>query len=275
MNCGPRTFCFAASFTVVLCAALAAAPNAEPELQAANAKATSDEKAIRAADYSLLFVGNSHTAMHDLPQLIRRMIEDRHPAKKVATQYVGAGFLEDAYQNPACIDEIKSRPWKHVILQAQKISMSGKYNYSRMEGIELAKLAKEKGTAAIYYPEWGLKGVAGDGERQLKVYVEMAKESGAGVAPVSRAWDLALEKQPKLELHNGDGNHQSAIGAFLTACVLYGQITGESPLALAEFPYPSAGKATRKFLATCADSALNEQKEKTRDADKKAAAKSP
>ncbi len=250
----------------------------QTRIPSAEGQATSPELLLADADYSLLFIGNSHTGMHQLPLLVRKMIEHQHPGKTVMTNFVPCGFLEDAANNPACIAEIKTRPWKHVILQAQKISMSGKYNYSRKEGIELAKFAKENGAAAIYYPEWGLKGVAGDGERQLKVYVEMAKESEVSVAPVSRAWDLALEKQPKLELHSPDGNHQSAVGAFLTACVLYGQITGESPLALAKYPYVSANEATRKFLVEQADAALREQKEKAekeKSKDKAPATKSP
>lgn len=219
--------------------------------------ATSTSKAdLEKADFSVLFVGNSHTLSHDLPSLVARMIEFRHPGKKVVTQTIGCAFLEDAAKNPACMKEIKERPWKHVVLQAQKISMSGKFKYSQAEGIEMAKLARERKASAIFYAEWGLKGIAGDGERQAKVYREMAKESGASVAPVAKAWDLALAKDASLPLHSIDGNHQSEVGAFLTACVLYGQITGESPLELAKFEYKPADAKTRKLLAECADAAL-------------------
>jgi hypothetical protein len=77
-----------------------------------------------------------------------------------------------------------------------------------------------------------------------------------GVAPVSRAWDLALSRRPELALHAADGNHQSALGAFLTACVLFGRLTGESPAALAPFPYAGASEKDRKFLAGAAAEAL-------------------
>lgn len=229
--------------------------------------APSDDADLARADYSVLFIGNSHTLYHELPLLVARMIEFRHPGKKVVTLTVGCAFLEDAAKNPACIKEIKERPWKHVVLQAQKISMSGKFNYSQAEGIEMAKLARERKASAIYYAEWGLRGVAGDGERQANVYREMAKESGASVAPVAKAWDLALAKDASLPLHSIDGNHQSEVGAFLTACVLYGQITGESPLELAKFDYKPADAKTRKMLAECADAALTPDSPKIREAD--------
>lgn len=270
-GCGPQ-----ANTPTVVPTTLSSPIVTEARLPSAEGQATSPDLKLADADFRLLFVGNSHTAMHELPLLVRKMIEHQHPGKTVMTNYIPCAFLEDAANNPECISEIKTRPWKHVILQAQKISMSGKFAYSRKEGIELAILAKVHGATAVYYPEWGLKGVAGDGERQLKVYVEMAKEGGADVAPVSRAWDLALKKNPKLELHSSDGNHQSAVGAFLTACVLYGQITGESPLALAKYPYASANEATRKFLVEQADAALREQKEKAeKGKDNAPAPKSP
>jgi len=59
-----------------------------------------------------------------------------------------------------------------------------------------------------------------------------------------------------LPLHAGDGNHQSPLGAFLTACVLVGRLTGESPAGLASFPYPETDEKDRKFLADAAAVAL-------------------
>ena len=32
--------------------------------------------------------------------------------------------------------------------------------------------------------------------------------------------DLALAEKPDLRLYEADGNHQSSLGAFLTACIL-------------------------------------------------------
>lgn len=216
----------------------------------------SDPDKARSSDVSILFVGNSHTGSHDLPNLVCKMIQFQHPEKTTYSHVIGVAFLEDVARNPMVQDEIKSRPWKHVVLQAQKISVSGKQEYSRKEGIDIAKLAKGRGAAVVFYPEWGLKGVAGDGPRQEKVYIEMAREAGVTVAPVARAWDLALAARPELPLHDADGNHQSTTGAFLTACVLCGRITGESPAPLAGFPYPHVNEADRKFLAETAAKAI-------------------
>lgn len=223
---------------------------------APGAPARSDEQKVRAADVSILFVGNSHTSMHGLPDLVCEMIRFRHPGKTVYAHVVSVGFLEDAAENPACREEIESRPWTSVVLQAQKISASGKFDSSRAEGIGLAKLAKARGATVYFFCEWGLAGDPGNGPRHEKIYREMAAEAGADVATVNRAWDAALAARPELPLYDPDGNHQSATGAFLTAAYLCGKLTGESPAPLAEFPYPAVGPADRAVLAGAAAKAL-------------------
>lgn len=241
-------------FTLVLAAGCRESPSAGP-----NPAPVADPDTVRTADVSILFVGNSHTTMHDLPGVVCGMIRFRQPTKTVCSHTVPVSFLEDTARDPACRNALESWPWSHVVLQAQKISLSGRFNYSRTEALDIAKLAKGRGAAVVLYPEWGLKGVAGDGPRQEKVYREMARDAGVNVAPVARAWDLALAARPELPLHEADGNHQTALGAFLTACVLYGRITGESPAPLAAYPYPAATEAERQFLAEIAERALAEK----------------
>jgi hypothetical protein len=62
----------------------------------------SDPDKIRAADFSILFVGNSHTTAHDLPNVVCQMIQFRHAERKVYAHVVPVAFLEDAAGNPAC-----------------------------------------------------------------------------------------------------------------------------------------------------------------------------
>jgi hypothetical protein len=211
-------------------------------------------------DFGILFVGNSHTA-GDLTQFVGDMIRSQNPQKTLATQVIPVAFLDDLARDPSCRKEIETGKWKYLILQAQKISVSGKHSYSRKEGIDIAKFARARGIKVIFYPEWGLKGVAGDGKRQEKVYREMARDAGVDFAPVALAWDLALAEQPKLPLHGPDGNHQTQVGAFLTACVLYGTITGESPKRLASLDTPTPDEKVRTFLASMADKAIAQKEE--------------
>src|SRR5438132_13235928 len=75
----------------------------------------SDAERVRAADVSVLFVGNSHTSSQDLPNLVCKMIQFRHPEKTVYAHVVGVSFLDDAARDPRCREEVESRPWKFVV----------------------------------------------------------------------------------------------------------------------------------------------------------------
>jgi hypothetical protein len=244
-----------------------AAPPATAPASPASApagRANSNLAKVRAAEVSVLFVGNSHTSVHDIPALVGQMLHFGHPEKKYCAQFIPVAFLEDVSRDHTCRAEVEQRPWKFIVMQAQKESRSGQFKYSTAEGIEMAKLAKERGCEPVFYAEWGLRDVSGHGKRIEQVYLEMADESGARVAPVGRAWDLALAANPKLPLYADDGNHETATGAFLTACVLYGRLTGESPAPLADFDYPIVEKSDRKLLADVAAKALDSLNRETK-----------
>lgn len=235
---------------------LAAGCGPDPIPAPVSPNSRSDPEQVRAADMSILFVGNSHTTFHDVPHLVADLVRTRRPGKKVITHVIPTSHLDVAAKDPGCREEIETRPWTFVVLQAQRISVSGKFDYSRAEGIDLARLARARGASVLFYSEWGLKDVAGDAASNEKIYTEMANEAGAQVAPVGRAWDLALADRPELPLHAADGNHQSALGAFLTACVLAGKLIDEDPAPFATYPYPAAAEADRRFLAAAAAQAL-------------------
>ena len=211
-----------------------------------------DSETLRTADLSILFVGNSHTSMHDLPNLVCEMIRFRQPGKTVAARYVAVSHLDDLATEPRGQQLLDAHPWKHVVLQAQKISVSGRFEYSRAAGIDFAKRAKDRGANVIFFAEWGLKDDPSNGPRHEKIYREMAQQVGADVAAVDRAWVLARAERPGLALHDRDGNHQSRVGAFLTACVLYGQLTGNDPAELGTFPDESVTEVDRRYLAEVA-----------------------
>ena len=215
-----------------------------------------DPEKVRAADIRILFVGNSHTSSHDLPNLVCEMIRFRRPGKTAYARAVSVPHLEALAGDPTAQRELDAHPWTAVVLQAQKIGVSGKFDYPRDEGIAFAKRAKARGADVFFFAEWGLKTDPTNGPRHEAIYREMAAQAGVEVAAVGRAWDSALAERPDLALHDLDGNHQSHVGAFLTGCVLVGRITGEDPSDLAAFPDAAIPAADRQFLAGIAAKSL-------------------
>jgi hypothetical protein len=228
-----------------------------------------EQDAIKRADISVLYFGNSHTGFHDIPLLVGKMITFRHPQTKYESRFLPCGFLEDAANNPNSKIEIEKHPWKFVVLQAQKISMSGKYKYSQKEGIDLAKAAKNRGADVLFFSEWGRRDVPKDGVVQESIYREMADAAGARVAPVGRAWDIALAEQRSLDMYNSDGNHESITGAFLTAAVFYGLFTDSDPAELAGFEHFELSKADRVVMANAASKVWKDERQNNATPSKK------
>jgi hypothetical protein len=53
-------------------------------------------------------------------------------------------------------------------------------------------------------------------------YLDIARELGAGVAPVGIAWKMALAADPPFVLHRKDKSHPNPTGTYLAACVFCG-----------------------------------------------------
>jgi hypothetical protein len=208
----------------------------------------------QAPELRILFIGNSHTA--GVPELAQEMIHHLCPHKRVRVEFAWATFLEEVAAAPKFGRTLKSQTWDFVILQGQKISMSGRYDYSKREAIEFAKQAKAGGAMVYYFSEWGRRGVTGDGAAIQKIYQAMADEAGVDVAAVGMAWDLALAANPDLPLYAADGNHQSPVGAFLTGSVLTGLISGMDVAPLANFQFQKVDGATRSALIAAAAKSL-------------------
>lgn len=170
------------------------------------------------ADRAILWVGNSHTQSHDLPDLVASLIRYLKPDEKIVHRVIAVAFLEG--EENRIKKRISAQSWDHVILQAQKISASGRVRYSTSDGVAVAKHALSKGSQVYFYSEWGLRGDPDNAAHTALIYREMAQESGAHLIGVGDAWDRVLESAPGLELYSPDGNHQSRLGASLTALTI-------------------------------------------------------
>jgi len=149
------------------------------------------------------------------------------------------------------MDLLRSQNWSFVILQAQKYSTSGQFNYSTEEAKELIRMSRVQHAVPVMFPEWPLQNVA-ETQRIYDLHVSIAQAEPACVAPIGQAWDLALIRDRSMPLYADDGNHSRPAGAFLAALVLYATITGQSPLDLpnfAQYPVDAALQETLRGIA--------------------------
>jgi len=204
------------------------------------------------ADVTLLFMGNSHTSNNDLSTMVTDMVRAGTPGKTVASvEAPGWLFLDERLHDEATIDLLTSQDWSFVILQAQKYSSSGQFNYSTEEAKELVRMSRDQHAIPVMFPEWPRQGID-ESQRIYDLHVSIAQAEPACVAPIPQAFDLALARDPHLSLYAADGNHSSAAGAFLAALVLYATITEQSPLdvpPLPQFPVDESVQETLRSIA--------------------------
>lgn len=205
------------------------------------------------ANKRYLFIGNSHTHSHDLPNRVLSLLKFHYPQEKCVVQTISVGFIDEAARDPAVDKKLRDHQWTGVILQAQAISSSGRFNHSTAEGIDLAKRAKETGAATYFFSEWGLQNVADSTARTERIYRGMAETSKATQIPVGLVWEKVLQTSPDLTLYDFDGNHQSAIGADLTALVIAAHLTQANPKSFLEFEPRNANQEQWEVFCSCAE----------------------
>lgn len=171
---------------------------------------------LAVAGTRVLMIGNSHTALNNLPLMVRTILNTDAKWGPVTMEMRTGAFLEDIAAQPRIRKEIADGKWDVIVLQAAKVSSSHKYRYSQAGGIELAKLAKASGARTLIFAEWPRKGVK-ETEFILNVYREIADPAKVEIVPVGKAWDAYLAKRPNAALWDADGNHASPTGSVLAA----------------------------------------------------------
>jgi hypothetical protein len=199
-------------------------------------------------DISVLMMGNSHTAFHNLPDTLAAMVRAGKPGRTVSVVTApGWLFLDERLVHAPSMAMLGSQRWSFVILQAQKYSSSGLFTYSTVEAEQLIGMARTASAVPILFPEWPRLGVD-ETQRIYDLHASIAQKAPACVAPIGQAWDRALARYPGLTLHDPDGNHSAPAGSFLAALVLYATVTGNSPATLPMLPITGVDVDTQDKL---------------------------
>jgi hypothetical protein len=207
-------------------------------------------------DLALLFMGNSHTATHDVPGTVAALLRSVRPGQTVlAVRAPASQFLEDHAQDSTTLGLLRQRPWRAVVMQAQKYSSSGLFDYPAAPAENLALEARQRGAVPLLFPEWPRRGID-ETQRIFELHQSIARRQPACVAPVGQAWDAAALQWPTLPRHDDDGNHANASGAFLAALVLASSLSGVAPTDFPNLPGLPVDDATQARLRSAAAAAV-------------------
>lgn len=181
--------------------------------------------------YNILFIGNSLTYVHDIPNIIKKMLEADGYYVTYSQDTPGGSYLRDHETNFNLL--IEKYNYSHVILQGQSYEpIDQKTSFLKyME--QYGNIAKKRGAEVIVYESWAYDKDSYRGLTKYQMtemlrigYEEAAALIGAKITRSGEAFRLFEETIGDTPSLYQDMNHQSLYGAYLSACVHYSTLTG-------------------------------------------------
>ncbi|MES2760983.1 MAG: T9SS type A sorting domain-containing protein [Bacteroidota bacterium] len=224
----------------------------------------------------VLFLGNSYTAVNNLPQLIKDIALANGDTLLFDSHCPGGQTFQGHSTDPTSISKINAQAWDRVVLQAQSQEPSfppSQVNSQTLPyAIKLDSMIQHNNTCTetVFYETWGRKN--GDAsncgfypplctytgmQNRLKIsYKLFADTTHSIMAPAGEAWRKSIALNPGLELYSSDQSHPSMEGSYLTACVFYEVLFHKSVLTNTYTAGISTG--TVSFLQQIAHDVVND-----------------
>ena len=221
----------------------------------------------------ILLIGNSHTFMNDLP----RMLSDLATSAGIVTgvehiAFGGFRLAQHAVNGPT-LARIDQEPWDLVVLQeSTAIQLEALVDEMKPAVIALDAATRAVGGRTLLVMMWAPyatsleTGVLHQHQQELaRITVTIAEAACASVAPAGLAWEDVQTSHETIRPWSHDRVHAREAGTFLTACVLFATIWGESPAGLA---FPSGfsevdAKILQEVAARVVEECRNQQTDET------------
>ena len=179
----------------------------------------------------ILFIGNSLTIRWDLPNTIQGMINSGPSKLRIRTfrSVAGGRNLEWHYNLSEAVNTIRNGGYDDVVLQEyavistpeKMLDMVGKFDH----------VIRESGARTLIYCTWVASDKTLEDQDSLnRTQLDVARKLNDTFVPAGPAWLTVRRDRPDINLYNPDKGHPSLNGSYLTACVFYGVLTGQTPV---------------------------------------------
>ena len=183
----------------------------------------------------VLFVGNSYTYFWNLPQTVAVMAAEKGVPLLTRQSTSGGVNLGQHWRGEKELETqslISSEEFDIVIIQDHSRRAVDHPDSLHYYGSLLGELSREAGAQVFVYMTWAREWDPYMQESITEQYRLLAERIDATVIPVGLAWQRARSLRPSLQLFDPDASHPSPTGTYLSACVIFGALTGESPIGL-------------------------------------------
>ncbi len=182
----------------------------------------------------ILFIGNSHTYMNDMPELVREMIENAtgETCEVVMLAYsarslkwhMGEEYFSERFN-------ILHGKYDYCVIQEQAHPMTEEADTITYAS-RIIELCRKVNTVPVIFETWAEKAKPENQVEMNRRYQSLAKETSALLAPIGEVWSAVkpeLQDKYGVDLYFRDGEHASVVGDYLVAMVLTKVITGKLP----------------------------------------------
>jgi hypothetical protein len=183
----------------------------------------------------VLFVGNSYTYFWNLPQCVSAMTQT-DSLQLITRQSTNGGVnLSQHWHSKKDLETraiLEQDNFDIVVLQDHSMRAINSPDSLQFYGHKFADLISHKGAKVFLYMTWAREWNPYMQKTITEQYGLLAESINATIVPVGPAWQKAKEMRSDIDLYDPDGSHPSPTGTYLTACVFYGVLTGQSPVGL-------------------------------------------
>lgn len=204
------------------------------------------------AEKRVLFIGNSYTAVNNLPQLLRDAALSTGDSLYVESYTPGGYTFQVHSTDQNTLTKIAAGNWDYVVLQEQSQRPSFPISQVEVEVYPYAALLDSLIRTAspcaetVFYMTWGRK--LGDAnncsfwppvctyegmDSLLRLrYMAMGDDNDAIVSPAGAVWNYIRRTYPLIELYSSDNSHPSMAGSYAAACAFYAVVLRKDPTAI-------------------------------------------
>lgn len=205
---------------------------------------TAEAKRVRA-----LFLGNSYTAVNNLPEIVKQFAAASGDTLEYAANTPGGYTFQGHSSNANSLSLIAQGNWDFVILQEQSQlpafpdGQVASQVFPYAARLDSLIQANNHCATTLFYVTWGRKNGDADNcpffpplctydgmdDRLQMNYTLMAEQNDAALAPVAMVWRKLRSDFPTMELYDGDGSHPSSRGSFAAAAAFYSILFEKDP----------------------------------------------
>jgi len=202
----------------------------------------------------VLFVGNSYTAVNNLPSLFQSIAASTGDEVQTNSNTPGGCTFQLHCSNQSA-SLIQQGGWDYVVLQEQ--SQLPAFPLSQVQSDCFPYAAQLNGmieqynpcAETVFYMTWGRK--YGDQDNAAffpplatyegmdsllyERYMYMTQQNNSIVSPVGRVWRYIRTNHPEIDLYSSDNSHPSVAGSYAAACAFYTTILRKDPTHITEF----------------------------------------